>query len=126
MKVVLDNNVLLDLFLDRQPWSVEAASIWDAHHRGAIDACFAGFAVPTLFYVARRHAGKDAADAAIKLVLSTLTIVPLFVGDLVAAGSMPGSDFEDNLHIISAVRRGCIRLFCRDRRIGAEEPEPHT
>ncbi len=31
MRVLLDLNVVLDLFLVRQPWCDDAAAIWDAN-----------------------------------------------------------------------------------------------
>lgn len=55
--VLLDLNVVLDLFLGRQPWAVESAANWNANHQGEIVASFAAVSVPTLFYVARKQLG---------------------------------------------------------------------
>ena len=49
MKVLVDVNVVLDVFLMRQPWFGEASQIWDAHRNGQIAAAIAAFTVPTVF-----------------------------------------------------------------------------
>src|SRR4051812_38433355 len=95
MKLLLDTNVVLDFLLNRQPWANDAAAIWDAHQQGKLTAVIAAFSLPTIFYIARRHAGVPAAFRAIDVCLAGLEIVPVDVSVLVKARTLPGSDFED-------------------------------
>lgn len=48
MKLLLDVNVVLDLLLDRKPWSDDAAVLWRVHTAGRVEACVAAFTLPTL------------------------------------------------------------------------------
>lgn len=113
---LLDTSVLLDLLLKRVPWAADAAAIWEAHHRGQIRAFAAAFSLHTVFYVIRKQAGLPAAQAAVQACLATLDIVPTDQATLLAAQSLAGPDFEDNLQIASAAQAGVDAIVTRDPR----------
>jgi predicted nucleic acid-binding protein len=113
-RVLLDLNIALDIFLARQPWSTEAVAIWKANHEGSVDAHFASVSVPTLFYVVRKHRGLVLARMAVEDCLSSLTIITVALSTLRLAATGPGSDFEDNLQIASAVESGLDAIVTRD------------
>ncbi|SRR6266404_5579525 len=115
-KVLLDISVVLDLVLNRAPWAADASAIWDAHVNGQIQVFLAAFSLPTIFYIVRRQADLSAAREAVRVCLDTLEIVPIDHAALEAAWAMPGSDFEDNLQIASAVQAGIDIIITRDPR----------
>ena len=121
---LLDVSVVLDLLLNRDPWAKDAACIWDAHRTGQIGALLAAFAVPTIFYIVQRQAGKTAGYAAIQACLATLEIIPTDRTTLLAAQALPGLDFEDNLQIASAVNAGADGIVTRDPGGFAGSPIP--
>ncbi|MGO8750043.1 MAG: PIN domain-containing protein [Thermoguttaceae bacterium] len=124
MNVLLDMNVVLDLLLIRQPWSGDAARIWDAHREGKIVARLAAFSVPTIFYLVRRQVGIEAAHTAVRECIESLEIVPVQRTTLVLASGLPGRDFEDNLQIASAIEARVDALVTRDPGVGAGCPLP--
>lgn len=124
MKVLLDTSVLLDLLLNRLPWTADMTVIWNAHRRGDIDAFLAAFVVPTVFYILRKQTDLATARIAVGDCLATLHIAPLDQTALLAAQAMPGSDFEDNLQIASAIHVGVDCIITRDPRGFAHSPLP--
>jgi len=121
---LLDTSVLLDLFLNRLPWAADMAVIWDAHRQGQIKALVAAFAVPTIFYVVRRHAGMTTAQTVVQACLSTLEIAPIDQATLLAAQAFSGPDFEDDLQIACAVQAGVDAIVTRDPRGFRSSPIP--
>ena len=113
-RVLLDTNVVLDLLLNRPPWAADAATIWDAHRTGTINAFVAAYTVPTIFYIVRRNSDLATAQKAVADILATLDVTPVDRSTLLAAGSLPGSDFEDNLQIPCAVQSGLDGIITRD------------
>jgi predicted nucleic acid-binding protein len=122
--VLLDLNIALDVFLARQPWSTEAVAIWKANHEDRIVAHFASVSVPTLFYVMRKQRGLALAQMAVADCLSSLTIITASLSTLRLAAIGPGSDFEDNLQIASAVEAGLDAIVTRDPKGFAGSPIP--
>lgn len=124
MKVLLDTCVLLDLLLNRSPWAADMVAVWDAHRRSQIEAYLAAFAVPAVFYIIRRQTDLATARTAVADCLATLHIAPVGQAALVAAQTMPGSDFEDNLQIACAIHSGLDLIVTRDPRGFAHSPLP--
>jgi predicted nucleic acid-binding protein len=103
MRVLLDTNIVLDVLLNRQPFVTDSRALWQAADTGKFIACIATFTIPTIHYICRRHAGKPAADAAVDLCLEAFETCALYRECISAARTLPGSDFEDNLQVASAM-----------------------
>lgn len=114
MRVLLDTNVVLDVLLDRQPWSVQAKAIWQAHLQNQIAAHVTATSVTDVFYVARRHAGRDQAWRAIRACLDQLYVVAVGATELQAAATLGGRDFEDGLQVACAAAAGLDVIVTRD------------
>jgi predicted nucleic acid-binding protein len=124
MRVLLDLNVVLDLFLVRKPWCDDSAAIWDANSRRQIDAHLSSASFPTLFYLVRKHGGRSLAQRAVTDCLNSLAIVPVDVSSLRLAAMGPGGDFEDNLQVASAVEAKLEAIVTRDPNGFAGSPLP--
>ena len=124
MRILLDTNVVLDVLLSRQPFVREAKRIWEASDQGVFEACVAGFTLPTIHYVCRRHAGSVAADSAVDICLEAFEIAALYRECLVAARRFPGADFEDNLQVASAVTESIHGIVTRNPKDFSDSPIP--
>ncbi len=122
MGVLLDLNIALDVFLARQPWFAEGTALWQANHEKSLVAHLASFSLPTLFYVMRKQRSSALALQAVEDCLASLTIIPVSLSTLRLAANMPGSDFEDNLQIASAVEAGLDAIVTRDPKGFAGSP----
>lgn len=114
IRVLLDTNVVLDALLDREPWNTDARAIWQAHLGDQLAAHMMASAVTDIFYIARRHAGRDQAWVAVRACLDQLYLIPVGIGELQAAANFGGGDFEDNLQMACAARVGLDALVTRD------------
>lgn len=114
IRVLLDTNVVLDVLLDRSPWNVQANAIWQAHLQNQIAAHMTATAVTDVFYVARRHAGRDQAWQAIRTCLDQLYLISVGATELQAAAALGGIDFEDRLQVACAAAAGLDVIVTRD------------
>lgn len=113
MKAMLDTNVLLDLFLERDPWNQEAKRIWQAHERGVYEAFVSAIPPPTVFYILRKQ-GLEVARRAIARMLTTIEIAPVD-GTIIRAAYASGmSDFEDAIQHAAAQAAGVEIIVTRD------------
>lgn len=99
---LLDTNVVLDALLDRQPWSADAKALWQAHLNNQLAAHITATSLTDVFYISRRHAGRDRAWLAVQACLDQLYIISVGFNELHVATTMGGSDFEDSLQIACA------------------------
>lgn len=114
MNALLDLNVVLDIFLLRQPWLAEAGAIWEANGAGTITAYLSSASMPTIFYVIRKQMDQAHARMAVEDCLRSLAIVPVGRTTLELALVGPGPDFEDNLQIACAVQARLEAIITRD------------
>lgn len=114
MSVLLDLNILLDLFLEREPWRGEAGAIWQANHEGRITAHLASFSVPTLYYIIQKQLGDDPARRAVDRCLVSLSIIATSRFTIENTFVLNGPDFEDDLQIAAAKDAGLDAIVTRD------------
>jgi len=57
LRVLFDTNVVLDLILDREPFSLDAARCFPRVETGEIDGWLCGTTVTALHYLIRKSAG---------------------------------------------------------------------
>jgi predicted nucleic acid-binding protein len=124
MLVLLDLNVVLDTLLKRERWRAEADAIWDANRERRIGARMSAFALPILFYVVRKQTDLTRAHLAVTNCLRSLEIVPVDRTALEMATALPGSDFEDNLHIACAAEARLDAIVTRNPKDFAGSPVP--
>jgi predicted nucleic acid-binding protein len=100
---LLDTNVILDVLLDRTPWSTDAAVLWQAKLDGRFIACVTATSLTDIFYLSRRLAGLEKAWQVIHAILDQLSVIPIGIGELRLATTLEGNDFEDNLQVACAI-----------------------
>lgn len=114
MKCLLDTNVVLDVLLDRSPWSAEMRPLWLASHRGEITAALTATSVTNIFYIARKLMGLERARLSVQLCLDALEVLPVDASALELAVSLQGSDFEDDVQIACAQQGQIDLIVTRD------------
>ena len=124
MRVLLDINVVLDVFLARNPWLADSAAVVQAGLDGKVTAYLSAASPPTIFYVVRGNANLAKAHAVIKECLGNFPILPVDRTALEMATTFPGSDFEDNLQIACAVEAKLDPIVTRNPKDFAGSPVP--
>jgi predicted nucleic acid-binding protein len=108
LRVLFDTNVVLDLLLDREPFSLDAARCFSKVEAGEIEGWLCGSTLTTLHYLIRKSAGARKAHESISLLLSLFEIAPVSKTALECALNLPFTDFED------AVLHEAARLVSAD------------
>jgi len=116
MRVLLDTDVILDLFLDRAPFSDAAAALWLAHERGQLDAFISAITPVNVFYIARKLRDQETARQAVSELLLTLNVCGIDHRTLRSALSLSFRDFEDAVQHAAADAAGLEAIITRNVR----------
>ena len=112
---LLDTDILVDVAMDRQPYSVPAAELLERVRNGGEDACIAWHTISNFYYITRRDIG---ADSTLGFILDLTDFVSVAVTDTESvryAAQLRMTDFEDALQIAAA--RACRARFIVTRNI---------
>ena len=122
MKLLVDINVLLDVFRQRQPWAADGARLLTAVEEGRATAYVAGHTVTTAHYVVERTQGTQAAALVVCELLRLVETVPVVNADLHHAIALGFRDFEDAVQAVCAIKIGADAIVTRDTRGFASSP----
>lgn len=122
--MLLDTDVLIDLALDRRPYSEPASELLDRIERGAASACVAWHSISNFYYiVSSARGGASARD-----FISELTsFIEVAAGDSEAihyAAELPMTDFEDAMQVAAARAYGARHIVTRNVRDYQRSPIP--
>ena len=121
---LFDINIALDVFLGREPWLAESASVLAANQRGEIVGHLSAASLPTIFYIVRRNADLARAHRVVSECLDSFEILPVDRTTLGLARTLTGPDFEDNLQIACATVARLDAIVTRDPKGFAGSPVP--
>ena len=95
MKILADTNVILDLLLDRSPFSEAAARVFDLIENSKVEAFLCATTVTTIDYLLNQSLPRSPATAALKQLIELFEIAP--VNRPVIEEALRGRmvDFED-------------------------------
>jgi predicted nucleic acid-binding protein len=104
VRVLLDTNIILDFFLERDPFYSESGQIFDAIAENRIEGFFSASSATDIFYLCRRQTRSiETTRQILKTTLALLTACPVSQTTLEAAFNSGLSDFEDAVQIACAV-----------------------
>jgi predicted nucleic acid-binding protein len=112
MRALIDTNVLLDLFFEREPFVNEAKLIWEANRSGYFDGWIAPITPINIFYIGRKTKGRDAMYQALAALLATHKVCKLDAEVLNAALQL---DFEDAVQIACSQAEELDAIITRDQ-----------
>ena len=113
MKIFIDNNIVLDALLTRQPFNNSAEQILKQCvdiHKGYLSAN----SLTNIFYFLEKSIGADSAKAAIKKLLTLYQTISVTQDDCINALSLSMNDFEDALIAVCAKKVGADYIITRD------------
>ena len=116
MKIFVDNNIVLDALLGRQPFNEAAEQILIAcadKHKG----CLSTNSLTDIFYVLRKSISASMAKAAVKKLMEPFEIISVNNEDCLKALSLPIDDFEDALLTICAKKAAVDYIVTRDEKL---------
>ncbi len=95
MKVLFDTNVVLDVLLDRKPYSNASAQLFSKVESGDIVGYICATTVTTIHYLAVKVVGAGKAKSEIDKLLTLFEIAPVNRAVLENAATSNITDFED-------------------------------
>ena len=102
-KILIDTDVLLDFFFDREPFSKQAAEIVDLCAKSEIEGFTTPLIVANIYYLLRKTAKHAIVLDKIRQLLTIIEIIPLERNAVMLALNSDFNDFEDALQNFSAV-----------------------
>ena len=114
MNVLFDTHVVLDVLLDRKPFSEPATILFSWAEEGIISGLLGATTVTTLFYLATKVVGKTQAEDSIGQLLSIFTIAPVNKSVLEAALNSHFSDYEDAVLYQAGCHSNAQAIVTRD------------
>lgn len=120
----MDINVLLDVFQRREPYYAASAQVVGLVTSGRLRGVCPAHGLTTLYYLARKHASKPAAEEAMDRVLGSFAIGNLDRDGWRRARMLPMPDFEDA--VVAMVAKESSSSFIVTRNVGdfAASPVP--
>jgi predicted nucleic acid-binding protein len=114
MRVLLDTDVVLDLLLNRQPFAIEAAQLWQQSQDGAIEAHISAITPVNVFYIGRRLQDAARARRAVEKLLAGLRLCIVDEAVLHLALTAPFADYEDAVQHSCAVMNRLDAIVTRN------------
>ncbi len=116
MRVLLDTNVVLDLLLDRDPWTVTAAKLFSRVEAGTLDGYLGATTITTIYYLAAKTVGSTTAREEIRKLLALCAVAPVNRPVLEAAFELDFANFEDSVLHEAGRQVGVEAVVTRDPR----------
>lgn len=123
-KALFDQDVILDVILQRTPFVKSSAAAIDLAARGRVQGFVSAHAVTTLYYHLSRALGKDAAIEPVRNLIQILEVAPVTHQVIQDAARQPGLDFEDAVTAFAAVHSAVEVIVSRDQRGFRGSPVP--
>lgn len=110
-KVLIDTDIILDFFFDREPFAENAAKILSLCEKKTI----AGFVTPVIvsnvYYLLRQKAKQEKVIEKLKVLLSIINVLIIDKKSILVALNSDFKDFEDALQNYAAEINGEINLI---------------
>jgi predicted nucleic acid-binding protein len=114
MTVVVDINILLDVFLSRKTFLADSQTILNEVVAGSLRGICPSHGLTILFYLLVKHASTTEAETAVDKILTHFEIHGLNTSDWKKVRQMPFSDFEDAAVAYTASERGASFIITRN------------
>ena len=112
--MLVDNNVLVDVALRRQPFFGPAVELLERLAQDPGRGFMAWHTVSTFYYIVQRTLGDERTRSIIAETSSFLTVPPVTHQSLLYALSLPMTDFEDAMQVAAAQAAGAEHIVTRD------------
>lgn len=114
LKILVDLNILLDVFGRREPHYDGSAEVWGAVERGEAEGFVAAHSITTLHYLAGRSVDRRSADHVVQNCLKVFSVAAVDQNVIQEAIGFQWSDFEDAVQMAAASQCGADYLVTRN------------
>jgi len=114
VRILFDTNVVLDVFLNREPFVDAAAHLFDANVRGDLEGVLGATTVTTIYYLLGRNHGNAVAHEKVEDLLRLFDVAAVNRQVLVEAADLGFADYEDAVLHSAARTAGADGLVARN------------
>lgn len=114
MRALLDTDVILDLFLNRQGFVTNAAALWKANEQGRFEVFVSAITPVNVFYFTRKVSDLAAARGVVLTLIASLQVCGIDSQVLRDAEALPVKDYEDAIQVASAMAAGLDAIVTRN------------
>ena len=114
MNILFDTNVILDVMLDRTPFSETASQLLSLVEQGEISGIICATTVTTIHYLSTKILGKNESQNQIKNLITLFGIASVNRTVIEDALNSQFSDFEDAVIYQAANHSGAEAIVTRD------------
>lgn len=109
--ILIDTDVVLDFFFDREPFSVEAARVLSLCERGEVRGYVTPVIISNTYYLLRKTAKHDKVIESLKALLNIVDVVVINKATILDALNSEFKDFEDALQNFSVQNEKEIKVI---------------
>lgn len=113
-KVFLDTNVILDLLLDREPFSEDIADIFELANERSLALCVSSLTIANVNYIVGRIAGAKKAKAQTRKLLKIVEVENVGKNVVMRSANSRFKDFEDGIQHYCALESQHKIIVTRD------------
>lgn len=110
-RILIDTDVILDLFFDREPFSENAAKVLSLCEKKAIIGYVTPVIISNVYYLLSQKAKQEKVIEKLKILLSILEVLVIDKNTIIVALNSEFKDFEDALQNYSAELNGEIDMI---------------
>ena len=102
MKVLIDSDVLLDIALDRQPFSIHSEQALNKLLLAGIELYVTPVIIADVIYILSKHCGSTIAKQFVIRVLGFSKMLPITISGILKSFEQNHTDLEDGIQIVAA------------------------
>jgi predicted nucleic acid-binding protein len=114
MKILFDTNLILDVLIDRKPFSEAASQLLSLVERGEVSGIICATTVTTIHYLSTKILGKNKSQHQIANLISLFEIAAVNRAVIEEALTSNFPDFEDAVIYQAARHAGAEAIVTRD------------
>lgn len=116
MKYMIDTNIILDVFLEQEPFSTSSKQILSLCESRKIHGFISASSATDIFYIVRKRLGNtDKAYEALGHILNIVKVLTVTNDDVNTAFLKKARDFEDCLLATCAKSNKCVAIITRNK-----------
>ncbi len=110
-RILIDTDVILDLFFDREPYSENAAKVLSLCEKKAVIGFVTPVIISNVYYLLSQKAKQEKVIEKLKILMSILEVLVIDKNAIIVALNSEFKDFEDALQNYSAELNGEIDII---------------
>jgi len=116
MKILLDTNIILDVFLYREPNIKSVEKIFELIYQNKVTAYTTASSITDIYYITVKRLGDIPTREALRNLFNLIKIITVDGNDCVYALNLPIPDFEDALVSVCANKVDIDYIITNDKR----------